>query len=170
MTPTAYRKRAGAEFAKRLDELGVADSQEAPESLGRRAALAVAAEQAWESVLDGLLSSAEARVMLGGLSREALRKQTATGQIIALRDDRGRVRYPSWQFDPAATSAYPAIRRLRTFFEDAGLSSWTLAAFCVASQPELAELSPAQSWHRNGEGEDEAVLEAARRAVAELTR
>ena len=170
MAPTAYMKRAGEEFARRLDELGVSDSAEAPESLGRRAALAVAAEGAWESALGGLLSSSEARVMLGGLSREALRKQATGGRVIALRDENGRVRYPAWQFDAAAARSYPVVRTLSDRFREAGLSAWTLAAFCVAAQPELEGRSPAQEWRERDGAAEEAVLLAASRAVAELTR
>lgn len=167
MTSTTYAKRAGAEFTRRLEELGVVVDDD-PVALGRRAALAVAAEQAWESEMDGLLTSAEARMLLGGISREALRKQVSGGRILALRDDRGLVRYPAWQFDPDAGRAHPEVAEVAKRFADAGLSAWTAAAFCVGRQPELDGDSPAEAMR--GGGRSEEILLAADRAIAELTR
>jgi hypothetical protein len=47
----------------------------------------VLAGGAWERALGELLTSAEARVLLGGISREALRKRVLSGSVLALRDD-----------------------------------------------------------------------------------
>jgi len=168
MTAATYTKRAGEEFAKRLTELGIAVDDD-PAALGRRAALAVAAEQTWESELEGLLTSAEARLLLGGVSREALRKQAAGGRVLALRDDRGRVRYPAWQFDGDTGAAHAIVREIAKRFRKAELSPWTMAAFCVAAQPELGGESPATAW-RTGDYDEAEILLAADRAVAELTR
>lgn len=166
MASATYARRAGDEFSRRLEELGIVGDD--PATLGRRAALAVAAEQAWESELEGLMTSAEARMLLGGISREGLRKQVAAGRVVALRDDRNLVRYPVWQFDGEGARPFPIVREIATRFSAAGLSAWTTASFCVARQAELDGDSPAEAMREGAS--DEAILLAAERAVAELTR
>src|SRR3954453_15992413 len=99
--------------------------------------MVVLAGEAWERALGDLLTSAEARILLGGVSREALRKRVASGSGIALRDDAGSIPYPRWQFDAAGGSVFPAIKHLNDIFTAAGLDSWTLAAFATTPQPEL---------------------------------
>lgn len=168
MTASTYLDRAASEFRRRLDDLGVAESDSDPEALGRMAALAAAAEIAWEGALGPLLTSAEARTLLGGLSREGLRRQVRAGRVLALRDEGGRVRYPAWQFDPNEGRSRSLVADLIELFRAADLSDWTIAAFCVSGQPELAGKAPVGAWR--GEGSRESIVQAARRAVHELTR
>jgi hypothetical protein len=71
--------------------------------------MVVLAGGAWERALGELLTSAESRVLLGGVSREALRKRVVSGSVIALRDDAGLVRYPGWQFDVAGGAPFRVV-------------------------------------------------------------
>lgn len=164
----ALLDRTVEEFRRALTEIGgqprtVGDA----EVLGRRAAMVVLAGGAWERALGELLTSAEARVLLGGISREALRKRVLSGSVIALRDDAGLIRYPRWQFDATSGAPVGAMKALSKIFRDAGLDSWTLAAFATASQPELGDRAPVDAFADEDRGP---LLLAARRTVAELTR
>lgn len=164
----ALLDRTVEEFRRTLTEIGgQPSSADDAELLGRRAAMVVLAGGAWERALGELLTSAEARVLLGGISREALRKRVLSGSVIALRDDAGLLRYPRWQFDPASGAPFGAIKKLGEVFGEVGLDSWTLAAFATAPQPELGDRAPVDAFA----DEDPApLLLSARRAVAELTR
>jgi hypothetical protein len=127
----------------------------------------VLAGGAWERALGELLTSAEARVLLGGVSREALRKRVLSGSVLALRDDADLIRYPRWQFDAANSAPFAAIKKLNEIFGEAGLDSWTLAAFATAPQPELDDRAPVDAF---GDTDLDLLLLSAYRAVAELMR
>lgn len=163
----ALLDRTVEEFRRTLTEIGGEPSTaDDADALGRRAALIVLAGGAWERALGGLLTSAEARALLGGISREGLRKRVLSGSVIALRDDAGLIRYPRWQFDAASGAPFGAIKRLGQIFGEAGLDSWTLAAFATAPQPELDGRAPVDAF---GDEDFGPLVLAARRAVAELT-
>ncbi|HEY2716000.1 MAG TPA: hypothetical protein VGI73_07255 [Solirubrobacterales bacterium] len=164
----ALLDRTVEEFRRTLTEIGgQPSSADDAEAIGRRAAMAVLAGDAWERALGDLLTSAEARILLGGVSREALRKRVASGSAIALRDDAGSVRYPRWQFDAAGGSLFPVVRQLNEIFGDAGLDPWTLASFATTPQAELDDRTPVEAFPDEDAGP---LLEAARRAAAELSR
>jgi hypothetical protein len=164
----ALLDRTVEEFRRTLTEIGGQPaSADDAEVLGRRAAMVVLAGDAWERALGELLTSAEARILLGGVSREALRKRVASGSVIALRDDAGLIRYPRWQFDAPSSAPFGAIKKLNEIFGEAGLDPWTLAAFATAPQPELDDRSPVEAL---GDADLEPLLLSARRAVADLTR
>ncbi len=164
----ALLDRTVEEFRRTLTEIGGQPSSvDDAEVLGRRAALVVLAGGAWERALGELLTSAEARVLLGGISREALRKRVLSGSVIALRDDAGLIRYPRWQFDAASGAPFAAIKELGEIFAGAGLDSWSLAAFATALQAELGDRAPIEAFV---DKDPEPLLLAARRTVAELTR
>lgn len=129
--------------------------------------MVVLAGGAWERALGELMTSAEARVLLGGISREALRKRVVSGSVIALRDDAGLVRYPRWQFDAAGGAPFGAIKNLNEIFDDAGLDSWTLASFATTPQPELENRAPVDAF---ADADIEPLLRSAHRAVADLRR
>ncbi len=129
--------------------------------------MVVLAGGAWERALGELLTSAEARILLGGISREALRKRVLSGSVIALRDDAGLIRYPRWQFDAANSVPFGAIKKLNEIFGEAGLDPWTLAAFATAPQPELRNRAPIDSF---ADADIEPLLLSARRTVADLKR
>ena len=164
----ALLDRTVEEFRRTLTEIGGQPrSADDAEVLGRRAAMVVLAGGAWERALGDLLTSAEARALLGGVSREALRKRVLSGSVLALRDEAGLIRYPRWQFDAASSTAYGAIRELNEIFGDAGLDPWTLAAFATAPQPELGSRAPVDAF---GDADLEPLFLSAHRAVAELKR
>lgn len=164
----ALLDRTVEEFRRTLTEIGgQPSSADDAEVLGRQAAMVVLAGGAWERALGELLTSAEARVLLGGVSREALRKRVVSGSVIALRDDAGLVRYPRWQFDVASGAPFRVVKKLNEVFGDAGLDSWTLAAFATAPQPELGDRAPIDAF---GDTDLDPLLLSAHRAVAELKR
>ena len=167
-TTPALLDRTVEEFRRTLTEIGgQPSSPDDAEVLGRRAAMVVLAGGAWERALGELLTSAEARILLGGISREALRKRVLSGSVIALRDDADLIRYPRWQFDAANSGPFAAIRELNEIFGEAGLDPWTLAAFATAPQPELDGRTPVDAF---AEVDLEPLLLAAHRAVADLKR
>jgi hypothetical protein len=164
----ALLDRTVEEFRRTLAEIGgQPSSANDAEAIGRRAAMVVLAGDAWERALGDLLTSAEARILLGGVSREALRKRVASGSVIALRDDTGAVRYPRWQFDGGSGSVFPAVKQLNEIFAGVGLDPWTLASFATTPQPELDDRTPVESF---SDEDPELLLNAAQRAVAELSR
>ncbi len=129
--------------------------------------MVVLAGGAWERALGELLTSAEARILLGGVSREALRKRVLSGSVLALRDDADLIRYPRWQFDAANSAPFGAMKDLDETFDEAGLDGWTLAAFATAPQPELDDRTPIDAF---ADADPEPLLLAAHRAVADLKR
>lgn len=164
----ALLDRTVEEFRRTLTEIGgQPSSANDAEVLGRRAAMVVLAGGAWERALGELLTSAEARVLLGGVSREALRKRVVSGSVIALRDDAGLVRYPRWQFDAPSGTPFSAIKKLNEIFDDAGLDAWTLASFATTPQPELGDRTPVDAF---ADADIEPLLLSAHRTVAELKR
>jgi hypothetical protein len=167
-TKPALLDRTVEEFRRTLAEIGgQPSSPDDAEALGRRAAMVVLAGGAWERALGELLTSAEARALLGGISREALRKRVLSGSVLALRDDADLIRYPRWQFDAANDAPFVAIKRLNEIFGAAGLDPWTLAAFVTAPQPELDDRTPVDAF---GDADLEPLLLSAHRAAAELSR
>ena len=167
-TNPALLDRTVEEFRRTLTEIGgQPSSADDAEVLGRRAAMVVLAGGAWERALGELLTSAEARVLLGGISREALRKRVVSGSVVALRDDAGLVRYPRWQFDVASGAPFGVIKELNEVFGDARLDSWALAAFATAPQPELDDRAPVDAF---ADADLEPLLLAAHRTVTDLKR
>ncbi len=164
----ALLDRTVEEFRRTLTEIGgQPSSADDAEVLGRRAAMVVLAGGAWERALGELLTSAEARILLGGISREALRKRVLSGSVIALRDDAGLIRYPRWQFDAGNSAPFRAIKELNEIFGEAGLDSWTLASFATTPQPELGNRAPVDSF---ADVDIEPLLLSAHRTVADLKR
>lgn len=164
----AFLDRTVEEFRRTLAEIGgQPSSADDAEVLGRRAAMVVLASGAWERALGELLTSAEARILLGGISREALRKRVLSGSVIALRDDAGLIRYPRWQFDVGNSAPFRAMKELNEIFGEAGLDAWTLAAFATAPQPELGNRAPVDSF---ADADIEPLLLSAHRTVADLAR
>lgn len=167
-TKAALLDRTVEEFRRTLTEIGgQPGSVDDAEVLGRRAAMVVLAGEAWERALGELLTSAEARALLGGISREALRKRVLSGSVIALRDDAELIRYPRWQFDTANSTPHGAIKHLNKIFGGAELDPWTLAAFATAPQPELGGRTPVDAF---ADADLEPLLLSAHRTVADLTR
>jgi hypothetical protein len=164
----ALLDRTVEEFRRTLTEIGgQPSSAEDAEVLGRRAAMVVLAGGAWERALGDLLTSTEARALLGGVSREALRKRVVSGSVIALRDDAGLIRYPRWQFDAVGGVPFGAVKSLNEIFDQAGLDSWTLASFATTPQSELGNRAPVDAF---ADADIEPLLLSAHRTVADLKR
>jgi hypothetical protein len=164
----ALLDRTVEEFRRTLTEIGgQPNSPDDAEVLGRRAAMVVLAGGAWERALGELLTSAEARILLGGISREALRKRVLSGSVLALRDDAGLIRYPRWQFDAGNSTPFRAIKELNEIFGEAGLDAWTLASFATAPQPELGNQAPVDAF---ADADIGPLLLSAHRTVADLKR
>jgi len=167
-TDSALLDRTVEEFRRTLTEIGgQPNSASDAEVLGRRAAMVVLAGGAWERALGELLTSSEARALLGGVSREALRKRVVSGSVIALRDDAGLVRYPRWQFDAAAGTPFRVVKELNEVFDEAGFDSWALASFATTPQPELGDRTPIDAF---ADADVEPLLLSAHRTVADLKR
>jgi hypothetical protein len=164
----ALLDRTVEEFRRTLTEIGgQPGSVDDAEILGRRAAMVVLAGGAWERALGELLTSAEARALLGGISREALRKRVVSGSVVALRDDAGLIRYPRWQFDVVSGAPFGAVKRLNEIFGEAELDAWTLASFATTPQPELGDRPPVDSF---ADADNEPLFLSAHRTVADLKR
>jgi hypothetical protein len=129
--------------------------------------MVVLAGGAWDRALGELLTSSEARALLGGISREALRKRVVSGSVIALRDDAGLIRYPRWQFDAAAGAPFRAVKELNEVFDGAGLDPWTLASFATTPQPELGNRAPVEVF---ADADIEPLMISAHRTVDDLKR
>ncbi len=167
-TNPALLDRTVEEFRRTLTEIGgQPSSADDAEVLGRRAAMVVLAGGAWKRALGEPLTSAEARILLGGISREALRKRVLSGSVLALRNDANLIRYPRWQFDAANSASFVAIKKLNEIFGEAGLDAWTLGAFATTPQPELDDRAPVDAF---GDADLDPLLLSARRTVADLTR
>mgnify|MGYP006946477671 CR=1 FL=1 len=103
--------------------------------------------------------------MTGKISREALSKRVRTGKVLRLKDDRGQTRYPSWQFDPKTGDPYPVMVEVIRMFRNRGADEWEIASFCTDPAPELDGMAPKVALV---DGDESAVLAAARRALARL--
>lgn len=154
-------------FTEGLEQLGELPGGDDPEALGQAAALTIARPHVWEGQLGPLLASAQLRSLLGGISREALAQRVKRGTLIALRDRRGKVRYPLFQLDEsgAVPSEVPTLVKL---FRDRGLSTWELTTFMTTPQRELDDRSPID-WIRST-GDDQLLLAVARESAAALAR
>lgn len=161
---------ASESFRETLEELGITKASTelgAPEEVGRRAALAAAAEAAWKERLGPLLEANDVRRMLGVRSRQAVSDLAARRRLLALPQRGRRVVYPAFQF---GTNGRPfeAIPRVLAEFNArrAVESRWTIASWFVTPQAPLGGRTPAQ-WLRAGRDAETVVL-AARRSAARM--
>jgi hypothetical protein len=114
----------------------------------RRAALLAAADGAWEDELGPLLSSAQVRELLGGVSRQRIDELLRSRRLIGLRDSAARRRrFPAFQF----RDGRPLQALVDAYWTIAGPASseWTAASWCVSPDEALAGDSPAR-WARDG--------------------
>lgn len=120
------------------------------EADARRAAMIVAAEAVWENVLGPLLSSAQVRELLGGVSRQRVDELVRNRRLIGLREQSGRRRYPVFQFDDGR----PVGVLVQAFYTvNEGLDEWSAASWCVHSDPTLDGMSPVE-WLKAGKDPD----------------
>lgn len=130
----------------------------------RRGALVAASADAWVDELGPLLSSAQVRELLGGVSRQRVDELLRQRRIIGLRDTAGRRRFPSFQFHDARPVA--ALVAAYSIIAGVTASEWSAASWCVAPDVALEGRSPAQ-WAREGRS-PERLLRRARQDAARL--
>jgi hypothetical protein len=151
-------------FAETLGEL-MADRPLTVET-ARRAALLAAAGEAWENELGPMLSSAQVRELLAGVSRQRVDELLRSHRLIGLRDSAGRRRFPAFQFK----DGQPVAALISAFWTvaEGAISEWTAASWCVAPDDALDGQSPA-NWARDGRDPDR-LAQVARQDSARLAR
>lgn len=165
MAMSAREPGAARAFVDTLAELGLGPERLEDPAIGRRAALLVAPELAWEAETGPLLDARAASALLGARSRNAISDLARRGRALALP---GRpVRYPASQFGPDGRP-YPVIGDVIRALRRARLDDWTIAAWLWNPQLELDGDSPA-AFLRAG-GPPERVRAVAERAGAPLER
>lgn len=132
----------------------------------RRAGMIAAARGAWENELGPLLSGAQVRELLGGVSRQRVDELLRGRRLIGLRERSGRWRYPLFAFDDGR----PVELLVDAFWivADAAASGWTAASWCVTPDPALDGRSALQ-WARDG-GDPERLLAVARQDARRLAQ
>jgi hypothetical protein len=119
----------------------------------RRAGILAAAAQAWENELGPLLTSAQVRELLGDVSRQRVDELLRAQRLIGLRDNTGRRRFPTFQFQDGRP------------LEVLAAAFWTVAE---AAATALEGRSPVQ-WARDG-GNPERLAEVARQDAARMAQ
>jgi hypothetical protein len=152
-------------FAETLQE--VLGDRPADIDEARRAALQTAAASVWEDTVGPLLTGAQARELLGGVSRQRLGQLLGEGRLIALEKRSGERVFPAWQFRHGQLLR-PLVAAHRTLVEEADESPWTAASWCVNAHPELGGQSPLE-WAA-GDGAAERLLLVAGRDASRLAR
>lgn len=175
-----HEGRAGVTVSELAENSGVSEEalmafvETAGELLGgkalsvadaRRAGMIAAARAAWENELGPLLSTAQVREVLGGVSRQRVDELLRARRLIGLRESSGRWSYPLFQFEDgrpleALIVAYWTV-------VEGGLDEWSAASWCVAPDPALAGSSALQ-WAREDK-EPERLLAAARQDAARFS-
>jgi hypothetical protein len=131
----------------------------------RRGALLAVASQAWENELGPLLSTADVRELLGGVSRQRVDELLRSKRLIGPSDRAGHRQYPAFQFH----DGQPLESLITAFWTvaDAAISPWTAAAWCTAADnAALDGLSPLV-WARRGR-DAEHLARVARQDAARL--
>jgi len=156
--------RAFAEELERLERRGELELDE-PDRAGRRGALLVAAAGVWARHLDGLLDAEQTRGLLGVSSRQAVHDLVRRGRLLRVRNSAGRALYPANQFDEHGRP-FAVVGDLIETFQNADVSSWTIASFLSSPQELLGGQTP-RRWLLDG-GAPDRVREAARRIASRL--
>jgi hypothetical protein len=132
----------------------------------RRAAVLAAAAETWENELGPMLSSAQVRDLLGGVSRQRVDELLRARRLIGPRDGAGRRRFPAFQFQDGR----PLDALVAAYWTIAGAtaSEWTAASWCVAADDALEDRSPAD-WARAGR-DPERLARVAGRDAARLAQ
>jgi hypothetical protein len=161
---------AATAFEQTLHDLGFSGNEVElgdAEELGRRGALLAVSDIVWRQRLGTLLDSRQVRVLLGGKTRQAVSDLAKRGRLLALPDERGRLRFPAFQFTGAGRPLL-ALADILAVFAPAEVSPYTVASWFVTPQALLEDASPAH-WLAGGRDPGLAI-EAARRTAARLSR
>lgn len=169
---SVFVSRARDSFGDTLERLGVEEEAGAPtpEELGRRAALLVGAEQAWDHHIGPMLAAAQVADLLGVGTRQAVHDRARRGGLLALHRGSRQVRFPAFQLverpGSATRAVLPELGRVMRIFADAGVDEWTVASWFCTLAPLLETMTPA-AWLAEGKDPEQAI-EAARRSAARL--
>jgi len=172
LVSSIFVSRARDSFGDTLERLGVEEGAgaAAAEELGRRAALLVGAEHAWDHHIGPMLAAEQVGALLGVSTRQAVHDRARRGGLLALRRGSRQVRFPAFQFVERPGSitkiVLPGLGRVLGIFADAGVDTWTVASWFCTPAALLDSMTPA-GWLAGGR-EPERVLEAARRSAARL--
>jgi hypothetical protein len=132
-----------------------------PAGFGARLASQAVARATWEAALGQYLSVAEAAMVLGVSSRQAVHQRIARGTLLAM-DLAGQTVLPAYQFD--GSTVRREIAHVLRLLRPAQLSDEAVVSWFGSPQPELDAVSPAD-WL----GKDPARLyEAARHTAGSL--
>lgn len=137
--------------------------------IGKRAAQMITAPILWDQRLGPMMDTAQVCELLG-VSRQAVAKKVAAGQLLALPAGRTR-RFPTWQFHLGAhTEVRVEVAAILTAFRDTypDLRPYQVAAWAMTPQPELGGDTPAR-WLEAARP-PESLVTAARRAGAALAQ
>lgn len=128
----------------------------------RRAAMLAAAEEVWEGQLGPLLSSAQVRELLGGVSRQRVDELLRSKRLIGLTDSSSRRRFPAFQF----RDGHVIGSLVAAFWIVAGspVSDWTAASWCTSPHDGLDERTPV-AWAIGGGDPERLALIASRDAA-----
>lgn len=106
---------------------------------------------------EGGCVSAGSMAELLGISRQAVDKRRAAGQLLALRDREGADwLYPLWQLQ--AGSVVPGLERVLRALLDAKHDGWAALVFFLESEVADGQRTPLEALHA---GDEQAVLHAA---------
>ena len=119
----------------------------------------------WEREVGPLVTTSQLEALLR-VSRQAINEGVWSHRIFALPMEQGDCVYPLWQFGPNS-EPLRGIAEIVNLFADAVETTWTIASWLVADEPELDGRPPIEVL-RSGDRAD--VLEAARRYAERLRR
>jgi hypothetical protein len=110
----------------------------------------------------GSLSAEEARLMLGGLSKEAVLKRFRRGKLLGWREARqGAVRFPVWQFSD--DNVLPGLAETLAILNQAPwMDDWGRVLFFLNARASLGKMRPLDLLR---DGRTKEVLQAARTAI-----
>jgi hypothetical protein len=161
---------AATAFEQALHDLGFSgDEAELGDAaeLGRRGALLAVSDVVWRRRLGFMLDSRQVRELLGGTTRQAVSDLAKRGRLLAVPDERRRLRFPAFQFSRPGRPL-PGLADILRIFAPAEVSPYTVASWFVTPQALLDDTPPAQ-WL--AEGRDPTLaIEAARRTAARLAQ
>jgi hypothetical protein len=105
-------------------------------------------EDVWEKELGALLSSAQVRELLGGVTRQRVDEMLRSKRLIGLLDSSGRRRYPAFQF----RDGRPLTAVVDAFWVMTGaVGEWSAAAWCTSPDPALDHRTPARFAAADGD-------------------
>lgn len=151
LSPDDFAARSAAAYRRQLREQltehGVPDVD--PEAAGRRAAMVTSAGQAWSDDAGPFTDTAGARVVLGGVSKQAVSQRLRDGRLLGLQlasdgTARDRIVYPLWQFRSGVLRSLPAVLAAAGFDPDRPVSGWTIAAWLTTADRELDGCTPVE--------------------------